>query len=44
MGVPPALAREAIRLSLGRDTDGEHLARVVHVLRSLQSETAAAAA
>lgn len=44
MGVPPTLAREAIRLSLGRDTDGEHLARVVHVLRSLQSETAAAAA
>jgi hypothetical protein len=27
-----------VRLSLGRDTDAEHVARVVHVLRALQAQ------
>ncbi|WP_374341157.1 cysteine desulfurase family protein [Methyloversatilis sp.] len=44
MGVPKELARDAIRLSLGRGNDGEQLSRTVHTLCSLQSETAPAAA
>lgn len=38
MGVPAADALGAVRLSLGRDTDAEHVARVVHVLRALQAQ------
>ncbi|WP_018412890.1 cysteine desulfurase family protein [Methyloversatilis thermotolerans] len=44
MGVPEGLARGAVRISLGRGTDAEHLSHVVHVLRSLQTEAAAEAA
>lgn len=42
MGVPADIARDAVRLSLGRGNDGEQIARTVHALRSLSGLTEAA--
>lgn len=42
MGVPPELARDAVRLSLGASNDGEQIARTVHALRSLHGVVQAA--
>ncbi|MDP3289839.1 MAG: aminotransferase class V-fold PLP-dependent enzyme, partial [Methyloversatilis sp.] len=38
MGVPAADALGAVRLSLGRDSDAEHIARVVQALSSLAQQ------
>lgn len=42
MGVPADEALGAVRLSLGRDTDADAVGRVVHVLRTLVPQAAAA--